>query len=60
MSPSKWRTKRNEALDFHPLQFFRPGRICALLDIDKATLWRWTKRSRLAMNGTAGAGALFS
>jgi hypothetical protein len=45
-SSSKWRTKRpaDELLPLHPLALYRPGRICRLLDIDKATLRRRRQR----------------
>jgi hypothetical protein len=51
-----WRTKlpSSEAPNFHPLQIFRPGRICKLLDIDKSTLWRWRKQGILPPFVTVG------
>jgi hypothetical protein len=46
---SKWRRKRpaSETLDFHPLQLFRPGRICDLFDVDRSTFVRWRRQGVL-------------
>jgi hypothetical protein len=59
--PSKWRTKRpaEEIPPLHPHALYRPGRLCALFDCDKSTLWRWAKKGLLPpYTGIAGVKGL--